>query len=441
MAAYGKLSDLGNYQPAPSATAFYGWYMVAALWSLEFLNMGFPFYGGAVINTYMLHHIPMDRSTFGLGFTIFNIFVGAPSALIVASILRWGLRATFVLGSALICAGALWMSFFVTHPWQYVVGFGVLIGTGVGFGTIVPISTGVTRWFRRYRGRAMAIAFCASGFAGLVGAPLLNHILAANGGNFQQAWLIVAAIALLAGILAWLFIKESPEALGQHIDGLTPEALTDLPEISSRLTTSHTWTAGEAYRTPAFWMIVLGAMACQFPFFFFNAHALLHMKAHGVSAADAAWAMGVFTGVGILGRFLGGWLLERIPAQYVFILGLAGYVAGSLLAIRADAGMLSLAFSSAACFGFAFGCSWVALNTITGNFFGIAAFPKLNGTVMISTAFTCAPAGVIGGMLFDRYNTYTPAFELNIVLCIVGIAALMFARMPTPRATTAQVSA
>jgi MFS family permease len=415
--------------------SFYGWNLVAALWSLEFLNMGFPFYGGAVINTYMLRHIPMDRSTFGLGFTILNVCIGLPSMLIVASILRWGLRATFVIGSALICAGSLYMSLFATRPWHYLLGFGVLIGTGVGFGTIVPLSTGITRWFRRYRGRAMAIAFSASGFAGFVGAPLLNHILTANGGNFQQGWRIVAGIAILAAIVAWLFVKESPESLGQHIDGLAPESVAGLSQPVQRLSTSHVWTAAEAYRTPAYWMIILGAMACQFPFFFFNAHALLHMKGHGISAADAAWAMGTFTAVGILGRFVGGWMLERIAARFVFILGLTGYVIGSILAMRLDANNLNLAFAAAACYGFAFGCSWVALNTIIGNFYGIAAFPKLNGTVMISTAFTCAPAGVIGGKLFDIYKSYTPTFELNIFLCLIGMIALLFAKLPVPKPT------
>jgi hypothetical protein len=29
----------------------YGWKLVFVLWLLDFLNMGFPLYGGAVINT------------------------------------------------------------------------------------------------------------------------------------------------------------------------------------------------------------------------------------------------------------------------------------------------------------------------------------------------------------------------------------------------------
>src|SRR5512137_2812898 len=92
--------------------AFYGWKLVAALWFLDFLNMGFPLYGGAVINTYMLKEIPMSRSTFGLGFTLLNLFVGLPSLLVAAAIHRWTIRRTFAIGSALILLGAAWLSFF-----------------------------------------------------------------------------------------------------------------------------------------------------------------------------------------------------------------------------------------------------------------------------------------------------------------------------------------
>src|ERR1700732_5124727 len=88
---------------------FYGWKLVAALWLLDFLNMGFPLFGGAVINTYMLKQIAMERSTYGLGVALLNLFVGLPSIVLAASILKWGIRTTFAIGSTLILLGALWM--------------------------------------------------------------------------------------------------------------------------------------------------------------------------------------------------------------------------------------------------------------------------------------------------------------------------------------------
>ena len=174
---------------------FYGWTLVGVLFSLDFLNMGFPYFGGAVINTYMLKEIGMSRGMFGLGFTLANLCIGLPSVIVAASIVRLGIKRTFAIGSAFLFIGAMWLAFFTTQPWQYLVGFGVIIGTGICFSTIVPVTTTITRWFRRYRGRAMAIPLSASGFAGFIGSPLINRILTANGGNWRQAWETVAGIA------------------------------------------------------------------------------------------------------------------------------------------------------------------------------------------------------------------------------------------------------
>jgi len=89
-------------------------------------------------------------------------------------------------------------------------GFGVLIATGINFGTIIPAATAVTRWFSRYRGRAMAVTLSASGVAGLFVSRLLNGVLTANGGNWRKGWTIVAGVFVLSSIMLFLFVKERP---------------------------------------------------------------------------------------------------------------------------------------------------------------------------------------------------------------------------------------
>jgi MFS family permease len=412
--------------------AFYGWKLVAALWFLDFLNMGFPLYGGTVINTYMLKDIAMSRSTFGLGFTLLNLLVGLPSIIVAASIMKWGIRRTFGIGSAIILCGALWLALVASRPWQYVAGFGVLIGTGISFGTLVPVSTAVTRWFRRYRGRAMAVALSASGFAGFIGAPLTNKILAANGGNWRQAWEVVAGVAAFSALFAFLFVRESPEALGQIVDG--KDELGDSPRaaITDSLVTKFAWTPNQAYATRSYWMIVIGGIACQFPFFFFTAHWLLHLKGAGITATDAAWAMALFSIGAVGGRLIGGWLMDRLTARFAFMMGLCCYFAGSMLAISVNSHALLIAYIAAILYGVGFGWTFVCLNTSTAHFYGPSAFPKLNGLALLLTAIFCSPAGVIGGKLFDIYGNYTLAFELNMLVAAGGIVALSFATMPVP---------
>ncbi|VBB05786.1 Hypothetical protein LUCI_0997 [Lucifera butyrica] len=419
---------------------FYGWKLVGALWFLYLLNMGFPLYGGTVINTYMMKDFAMDRSMYGLGFTIMNFFVGVPSTIIAAAIVRWGIKTAFGIGSVFICAGALWMSLLASQPWQYLVGFGVLVGTGIGFGTIVPLSTAVIRWFKRYRGRAMALAMTASGFAGFVGAPLMNWILASNGGDWRKAWLIVAGIEVLAVIIAYLFIKECPEDIGQVVDGEPEPALSGQSSAQNALATQYAWTPEEAYKTRTFWMVAISSIACQFPFFFFTAHWIMHLRGVGINPADAAMAMGLFTMGGIAGRIIGGWLIDKMAARFAFMLGIGCYFIGSFLAIHVSASTIPVAFLAAILYGTGFGWTFVCLNTMSGNFFGPAAFPKVNGSVLLISALCCSPAGIVGGKLFDMFQSYTPAFELIIGICIFGIITLCFATMPEPPKTAIKLN-
>jgi hypothetical protein len=119
--------------------SFYGWKLVGVLFLQDFLNMGFPLYGGTVINTYMLKEIAMSRSAFGLGFTLLSLLVRIPSTLVAASILRWGVRRTFGIGSAVIlggravaCAGGIACQFpfffFTAHWLLHLRGAGIAAG-------------------------------------------------------------------------------------------------------------------------------------------------------------------------------------------------------------------------------------------------------------------------------------------------------------------------
>src|SRR5260370_21800537 len=65
----------------------------------------------------------------------------------------------------------------------------------------------------------MALTLSASGVAGLFVSRLINGVLTANGGNWRQGWTIVAGVSVLSSIIAFLFVKERPEDLGQLVDG------------------------------------------------------------------------------------------------------------------------------------------------------------------------------------------------------------------------------
>ena len=411
---------------------FYGWTLVRALFLADLLLMGLSYY--SVINTYMLKQLHMSRGVYGLGFTLTNLFYGLPSTLVAIVIIRWGLRATFGIGAALIMTGALCLAFFVTRPWEYVLSFGVLIGTGFAFSTNVPIATAITRWFTRYRGRAMAIAFSGAAIGGFIGASLVNRLLATNGGNWRQAWKVMAALVFLGGAVAVFRVKERPEDVGQTPDGMLGKISAGRSAAKSNLVTAYPWTPSEAYRTFPYWAIIVAGVACKYPLFFMLGHWVLHLRGAGINAAAAATALGIFTLTQVAGQFIGGWLVDKIPARYALVLGFPCYLIGAYLSIGVSAHSILAADAASVLFGVGFGWTFVAVYTLVGHFYGPAAYPKLSGVLALLSSAIAAPSSAISGKLFDAYGSYTPAFELIGMIGLVGIIAGGFAMIPRPRA-------
>lgn len=420
---------------------FYGWKLVGALASMDFLNLGFPFYIGAVINPYMLQHIAMSRGTYGFGFTLLNLFVGIPSTLVASSIVKRGIRATYLIGSAFVCIGSLFLAFATSKPWEYLLGFGVINGIGVCFGDIIAGTTAAARWFERYRGRAVGLVLSGSGICGFVMAPLIDKLLRANGGNWHLGWEIVAGGAILAGIIALLFVKERPEDLGQVPDGRATAASAG-PErqAPNNLITKFEWTPGEAYRTSGYWLVVIAGLAAQFPFFLFTAHWVLHLQGSGISSGDAAFSMGLFTLSCIAGRLIGGWLMDTMTARFAFMIGLFCYLFGSLAALRVAPDALLIANTAAVLYGLGIGWTFTCMTTCIAHYFGPSAFPKLAGTLLLLTSGGASPAGWVGGRIFDLYGGYARAWQLNLVITLVGIVAILFATMPHHRTETTAVA-
>lgn len=411
---------------------FYGWKLVAVLFTLDFINMGFPYYGGSIINGYMIHDIAMSRSTLGMGFTILNLFVGFAAIVVAMSIVKFGIRATFVFGSVLIGLNALFLGFYASKPWHYLVAFGVVNGIGMSFGTLVPTATGVTRWFRRYRGAMMGLALSASGISGFALSPLLDKMLREGGGNWHVGWRIVAGAMIVSGLIAFLFVKESPESVGQTVDGL-PEEVQAQPSRTDALATKHPWTAGEAYRTSAYWLIAIAGIAATFPYFLFIAHWVENLRGVGITPARASWGMSLLTLGTLGGRWLGGILMDYLNARLAFILGVSLYFISSYLAVVSRADTLALAYVASAVQGVAYGWTYSCCNTMIGHYYGPKAYPKLSGMYIFLTSSCASPAGFVGGRIFDLYGSYSRSFELDGLLALIAIVAISFAAMPSPR--------
>jgi sugar phosphate permease len=303
------------------------------------------------------------------------------------------------------------------------------MGTGIAFGSVIPLATTVSRWFTRMRGKAMAIALTASSVAGLVFAPSINFIIETLGLTWRQAWLCVAAIMVIPIVIALLFIREYPADIGQEPDGGMDEAKTAEPN-NDALRTTYEWTPKEAYKTASFWFIVIATCVTQYPFVFFTTQWIRAMRSFDFSPARAAFGVSVFTIMSLPSRLIAGVLLDKIRPKFVFMMGFACTIIAYIISLFVSASSLAAAYTTAAFAALGFGLSYISYQTVTAQFFGIKAYPKLSGIVLMIAAIFTAPASLIASSLFGKFGSFTPAFILNVVIAVVGFVFVLFLKMP-----------
>ena len=147
------------------------------------------------------------RSTISLAISL-NIFLyGLMGPFAGGLMQRLGIRRT-TLGALTLLATGVALATQVTRPWQLVLVWGLLVGTGSGMVALVLGATVVNRWFTARRGLAMGLLTASTATGQLVFLPLLAAIIRDHG--WRAATLVMAGAAALAIPIVALFRRERP---------------------------------------------------------------------------------------------------------------------------------------------------------------------------------------------------------------------------------------
>jgi MFS family permease len=412
-----------------SERAFYGWVMLATLWLIMFLNLGFPAYGPAVINPAMAKALGLPRETLGSIFSIYMIMSGLPGPLVAMSVNRIGVRRTLMLGSALTISGAVLMATFVTSGIGAMLCHGLLVGAGVATGGAIASQAGLARWFVRRRSLALSVMYSAGAIGGFAAAPLLSRLIQTTG-NWRTGWWTIAALSAAAAAIALMLVRERPEDVGQVADGFGPPAAPGQPPPDTRppFMSRREWAFAEAVRQPAFWILLGSLIGGSGGYTLFLAHGVVHLQDLGHTPQIAAWAVGITTISGLIGKLILAAFGDRIDPRYIYALFIAVFGVGLVVIVNAYA--MWQVFLFATCIGIGFGGGLVCLMAVLSNYFGTRAFASLAGVAIAINTTLSAIAPKVAGRLFDQGVGYGINFYFLAAWCFVGAAVLFFMRRP-----------
>lgn len=394
--------------------AFYGWYVVGALFFSLFLGFGAITGFGVFVKTWE-DDFGVSVGTISIAAAVGILFNGISGPVMGRLVDRTSGRRVVVGCLILIGLGALAMSA-VTNVVGLIVIYGMIIAFAAG--GVSPVSSGaiVARWFERRRGTAVSIFASGGSFSGLLLVPFLTYLLIAT--SWQTAWIVIGLLVLgLAAPLAWLLVRDHPHDVGLEPDG---RSRTDSQRAALSIVVPplnlDAWR--HSFRSPPMWQLMLTFVVCGVTTTSVSVHLFRWADDEGLSAGTAAAAFAVLSTINVISSLIIGHLSDRFPRRTllsgVYLARALGFVA--LFTLPGSAGIWVFAVIG--------GASWLATVPLTqalaADVYGLRHLGILTGVIFMAHQLGGAVAVLLFGLAFDTWDSYDIAFIASALLLVAA---------------------
>jgi MFS family permease len=300
----------------------------------------------------------------------------------------------------------------------------------IGLGTI----TATVRWFRRYRGRALALVGLGYSFGQLAYPGLVYWLIGSLG--WRGSLLAMAAVYLLvaAPLVGW-FTRE-PEERDGPIDGVAP-APAPGAEAATPAAPEPSFTLRQAAALPVFWGLLLCVAVPPLVYTAVIFHQVAIFQGTGWDVSLVPLALMVMAAASVAAAFATGLLLEIIPSR--FGVGAAlGLCALGLLPLLLPLEPLAGAVLYGLVFGLGSGVNASANSIIWPDYFGVAALGALKGVVTAVRNGATALGPPIAAVLAAGAGSFTSSILLFATISLLAALASLVMVPPEAAGTTRQ---
>jgi len=307
--------------------------------------------------------------------------------------------------------------------------YGAFLVTAVGSSLMgfFPLNVALIHWFERKRARALSSMQVGMALGGLC-VPIVAYALATFG---WRATAFASGLVILAvGFPLSLVIRNKPSEYGEVVDGIAGKsAVEEMDKTEPRTGPTRDFTAREAARTSAFWLISLGHGFALFVVTAVNVHAITHMKEGLGYTVEAAATVITLQTLFQLGGIASGWLIgDRYSKRLLSAMCMIGHAAGLLCLTYATSYAMLVAF--AALHGYAWGLRGPFMQAIRADYFGTSAIGMILGLSFLIIVVGQIGGPLVAGLLADAAGNYRAGFTTLALLAGLGSVFFLIARRP-----------
>ena len=326
---------------------------------------------------------------------------------------KLGPRVTALAGGLLVGIGFIWISQTTSYA-AWVLGFGVLVGTGIGFG-YSSATPPALKWFPPEKtGLIAGLVVSGFGLASVYIAPLSKYMV--TNYSLQNA-MLVFGIAFLVVVCGLSLLLVNP-----------PEGWKPVSSVKESLNISNNheaeqveFSASEMMKTPEFYLLWF--------IYFIGAGAGLMVIGSIAGMAKKSLGESAFIVVAIMaignagGRIIAGYLSDKIgrSMSLVCMLGFQAilmFVAIPIVGSNTSAVIMVLL---ATFIGFNYGTNLSLFPSFTKDLWGMKNFGTNYGIIFTAWGVGGFVMGRLSQMLKASTGSYTPSFVTADILLIIGI--------------------
>ncbi len=360
-----------------------------------------------------------DRSVIALAFAISMFLYGISGPFMAALLDVIGLKKMMIVSMATLLTGII-LTVIMNQSWQLIIIWGFIIGLGSSLFLTVLSPYVANHWFEKRRGLAVGILTASTATGQLILLPVLATII--ENYSWRPAIGLMMILSFIMLIIIFLFMKNTPKDVGILPYGLEEEIQENNEGQKENPIVIAFNGLFEAVKVKEFWLLAGSFFICGLSTSgLIGTHFVSYCISFGVplvTAASILSFMGIFN---LVGTTLSGWLSDRFDNRWLLFwyYGLRG-VSLVFLPYALNEGSITMLVI----FTVFYGLDWIATVpptiSISRQIFGINKSGIVYGWIYAFHQAGAAAAAYGGGLIYKFFNTYTWAFFLAGVFCLLA---------------------
>lgn len=409
---------------APQSEWRQGWPLAIA--ACAGMTLGpLPTYTMGLLMAPLEQEFQWSRALISSGLTVTSITGVLLSPFVGIAVDRMGPRRVAITGLLLFAAAFAALSLTNGSKIRWYANWG-LIAFGVAMLTPTVWTAAVASRFTQARGLAMAIALCGAPITAILAPQAANALLSSFGWRavYLGMALLWAAIVLPLLLLFFFGAHDVQRRKGNSI--AHEQEIARLPGVSLR----------QAFTSTIFLRLALVAFLTTAMMSASIVHLVPLLTMRGIDRDAALLLMSVVGVGGLIGRLLGGAMLDRMNPRLFGALAFA-LPAVAFLSLLPQGLSLFPAVIIAVILGLGSGAEIEVSSFLTARYFGLRHYGTMFGTIAGLMLLGAGVGPVLAGVVFDLTGTYDIALMLAAPTGLLN-GALIFSlpRDPLPNAVT-----